>query len=59
MAFKFTESVVEEACLRYFGQLGYAYQPALDMASDGVFAGLLSGEGVVEGMDKMDGVEKR
>ena len=26
MQFKFAESVVEEACLQYFGQLGYAYR---------------------------------
>lgn len=38
MTFKFTESVVEEACLQYFGQLGYAYLPAPEIASDGLFA---------------------
>jgi type I restriction enzyme R subunit len=38
MTFKFTESVVEIACLDYFGQLGYAYLPAPEIASDGLFA---------------------
>src|SRR5512137_2885057 len=38
MSFKFTESVVEEACLQYFGQLGYVYLPAPEIASDGLFA---------------------
>ncbi len=38
MNFKFTESVVEEACLQYFGQLGYDYHPAPEFASDGLFA---------------------
>ncbi len=38
MTFKFTESVVEEACLQYFGQLGYAYLPAPEIAYDGLFA---------------------
>jgi type I restriction enzyme R subunit len=38
MTYKFTESVVEEACLDYFGQLGYAYLPAPEIACDGLFA---------------------
>jgi len=38
MNFKFTESVVEVACLDYFGQLGYTYLPAPEIASDGLFA---------------------
>lgn len=38
MTFKFTESVVEEACLQYFGQLGYAYLPAPEIVGDGLFA---------------------
>ena len=38
MTFKFTESVVEVACLDYFGQLGYTYLPAPEIASDGLFA---------------------
>jgi len=38
MNFKFAESVVEEACLQYFGQLGYAYLPAPEIAVDGLFA---------------------
>jgi type I restriction enzyme R subunit len=38
MTFKFTESVVEEACLQYFGQLDYTYLPAPEIASDGLFA---------------------
>ena len=38
MNFKFTESVVEIACLDYFGQLGYTYLPAPEIASDGLFA---------------------
>ena len=38
MNFKFTESVVEEACLQYFGQLGYTYLPAPEIAVGGLFA---------------------
>jgi len=38
MNFKFTESVVEIACLDYFGQLGYSYLAAPEIASDGLFA---------------------
>ena len=38
MNFKFTESVVEEACLQYFGQLKYEYLPAPKIACDGLFA---------------------
>ena len=38
MKYKFTESVVEEACLQYFGKLDYTYLPAADIASDGLFA---------------------
>jgi len=38
MTYKFTESVVEEACLQYFVQLGYTYQPAPEIACDGLFA---------------------
>ncbi len=34
MTFKFTESVVDEAFLQYFGQLGCAYLPAPEIASD-------------------------
>ena len=33
MTYKFTESVVEEACLQYFGQLGYTYLPAPEIAT--------------------------
>ena len=44
MNFKFTESVVEEACLQYFGQLGYAYLPAPEIASDGSSMKFPSGE---------------
>ena len=36
MTFKFTEPVVEEACLQYFGQMGYSYLPAPEIASDGL-----------------------
>jgi len=35
---KFTESIVETACLEYFGNLGYQYLPGPDIASDGMFA---------------------
>jgi len=35
---KFTESIVEEACLEYFGSLGYNYSPGPEIASDGLFA---------------------
>ena len=38
MKFKFTESVVEEACLQYFRQLKYDYLPAPEIAVDGLFA---------------------
>jgi hypothetical protein len=34
MTFKFTESVVEESCLQYFGQLGYAYLPAPEIKAE-------------------------
>ncbi|MDD4871293.1 MAG: type I restriction endonuclease subunit R [Kiritimatiellae bacterium] len=38
MTSKFTESIVETACLEYFGSLGYQYLPGPDIASDGMFA---------------------
>ena len=40
MTFRFTESVVEEACLEYFGRLGYASPPAPEIACDGLFTRL-------------------
>ncbi len=50
MTFKFTESVVEQACLQYFGHLGYNYLPAPEIACDGLFA---------ERMDYGDAILKR
>ena len=44
MNFKFTESVVEEACLQYFGQLKYDYLPAPEIACDGASMKFPSGE---------------
>ena len=38
MGGKFTESVVEEAALQYFQDLGYTYLPGPDIAHDGLFA---------------------
>ena len=38
MTIKFTESVVETACIEYFLQLGYEYVPAQEIACDGLFA---------------------
>jgi len=38
MTFKFTEFVVEEACLQYFEQLKHAYLPAPEIACNGLFA---------------------
>ena len=35
---KFTESIVEEACLEYFKALDYQYFPGPEIASDGLFA---------------------
>ena len=50
MTFKFTESVVEEACLQYFGQLRYNYLPGAELTGDdGQFALLRQGEAVQDG----------
>lgn len=38
MTRKFTESVVEEAAIQFFEDLGYAYLPGPDIANDGLFA---------------------
>jgi type I restriction enzyme R subunit len=38
MSTKFTESVVEEACLQYFADLKYNYMPGPDISQDGLFA---------------------
>ena len=38
MSSKFTESVVEEAAIQYFQDIGYAYLPGPEIASDGLFA---------------------
>ena len=38
MSSKFTESVVEEAAIQYFQDIGYSYLPGPEIASDGLFA---------------------
>lgn len=38
MNFKFTESVVEEAAIGYFQELGYEYIPGPEIYADGLFA---------------------
>ena len=38
MSSKFTESIVEEATIQYFQDLGYTYLPGPDIAHDGLFA---------------------
>ncbi|NCC51700.1 MAG: type I restriction endonuclease subunit R [Spartobacteria bacterium] len=38
MSAKFFESVLEEAAIQYFTELGYAYMPGPEIAHDGLFA---------------------